>query len=239
MEIVSIIVAAGFVLFLPGFAISFVFFVKGKIDVIERIALSFALSIAVVPLVTFYTNLLGVPITKISVVIQIFSLLALTGVTLAVKHLIRKGKTYIDLPSQEYKPEIHNIQATPPNRFIANVHIILDELFKVSLVTYLLLLILETIKEGFVTYFFDPTVLLYIVIASGIGMAITQHIGQEIRKESGTNKVNWFYIYCMSFLGAALVYIKTDELGNLSLIITVATFISIVLVSYLIFTERE
>ena len=55
-----------FVLFLPGFVWTFVFFSnKGekKVDLIERVALSFALSIAIVPLVVFYLNLIGLKIS--------------------------------------------------------------------------------------------------------------------------------------------------------------------------------
>ena len=64
-----------YVLFLPGFIISYIFFPKtkefesedekekGAFDWIERIALSFALSIAIVPLAVFYLNLVGVKIS--------------------------------------------------------------------------------------------------------------------------------------------------------------------------------
>lgn len=73
-------------LFLPGFAWSFVFFKKDEIDWIERIALSFGLSIAIVPLVVFWLNyFLGVKVNFLNVSIII---LALT-VTAAV---ILKGK---------------------------------------------------------------------------------------------------------------------------------------------------
>lgn len=53
-----------FVLFLPGYIISFLFF--KDIEILERIALSFALSIAVVPLLVFYFNLIGVRISLLN-----------------------------------------------------------------------------------------------------------------------------------------------------------------------------
>ena len=71
MQVILTIIAAITVLFVPGFAASFVFFRKGKIDYIERVALSFALSIAIVPLIVFYTNIIGITITAASVSIQI------------------------------------------------------------------------------------------------------------------------------------------------------------------------
>ncbi|MBP9779907.1 DUF1616 domain-containing protein [Candidatus Gracilibacteria bacterium] len=56
-----------FILFLPGYFLVKSFFSDSEIDVLERFALSFALSISVVPLLTFYTNLLGLKITALNV----------------------------------------------------------------------------------------------------------------------------------------------------------------------------
>ncbi len=61
LESFRIVFGSVYVLFIPGFIISFIFF-PDKIDVIERIALSFALSIAIVPLAVFYLNLIGIKI---------------------------------------------------------------------------------------------------------------------------------------------------------------------------------
>ncbi|MFH1801930.1 MAG: DUF1616 domain-containing protein [archaeon] len=69
LESFRVIFGAVYVLFLPGFIWSFVFFDnrgERNIDVIERIALSFALSIAIVPLAVFYLNLVGLKISALS-----------------------------------------------------------------------------------------------------------------------------------------------------------------------------
>jgi len=72
MEILRIIAGSIFVLFIPGLAWSLVFFGRDEIDVIERIALSFGLSIAIVPLIMFYLNyLLGIRITLINSTVTI------------------------------------------------------------------------------------------------------------------------------------------------------------------------
>lgn len=55
-DVVRIIFGSIFVLFVPGFAWSYVFFDRGKIDVVERLALSFGLSIALVPITVFWFN---------------------------------------------------------------------------------------------------------------------------------------------------------------------------------------
>jgi len=80
-----IVFGSVYVLFLPGFLISYLFFPKtselekkGSIDWIERIALSFALSIAVVPLLVFYLNLLGLKITALNSVIVVLIIILLS-----------------------------------------------------------------------------------------------------------------------------------------------------------------
>jgi uncharacterized membrane protein len=66
-----IIFGSFYVLFLPGVVLTFAFFKGKEIDILERIALSFALSIAVVPLLVFYLNLIGMKINTLNVVLVI------------------------------------------------------------------------------------------------------------------------------------------------------------------------
>ncbi len=76
IELLRIPIGSVFVLFLPGYAWSFVFFKKGEIDLIERFALSFGLSIAFVPLVVFWLNwLLKIRINIITVTAVILGLI--------------------------------------------------------------------------------------------------------------------------------------------------------------------
>jgi len=70
-----------FVLFLPGYVITELF-LKRK-DVIETIALSFALSIAIVPLAVFYLNKMGM---RINTVNSILTILGIIGISLIIKH---------------------------------------------------------------------------------------------------------------------------------------------------------
>lgn len=113
-----IIFGSVYVLFLPGFIISFIFFPgtkrfeenQGKrmdeekkqkteekdngkgIDWIERIALSFALSIAIVPLAVFYLNLIGIKINFLSSFLEILAIIVVSAAVLA----IRKSKVLIN-----------------------------------------------------------------------------------------------------------------------------------------------
>ncbi|MCD6528123.1 DUF1616 domain-containing protein [bacterium] len=72
-----IVFGSVYVLFLPGLVLTFVFFKREEIDIIERIALSFALSIAVVPLLVFYLNLIGMKINPLNVSLVIAGIIIL------------------------------------------------------------------------------------------------------------------------------------------------------------------
>lgn len=92
LESLRIVFGSIYVLFLPGFILSYVFFPKtkefdsknkdnerekGAVDWIERIALSFALSIAIVPLAVFYLNLIGVKINLLNSSLTILGIIIL------------------------------------------------------------------------------------------------------------------------------------------------------------------
>ena len=86
MELLRIIFGAVFVLFLPGYTWSFVFFKKGEIDLIERIALSFGLSIAIVPLVVFWLNwLLKIKIDMVNVTAVILGLIGCALIIMLIR----------------------------------------------------------------------------------------------------------------------------------------------------------
>ena len=75
-----------FVLFVPGFAWSYVFFTKKNIDWIERVALSFGLSIALVPLCVFWLNfLLHVKITLLNTSLIVCGLTAIPVVYIIIR----------------------------------------------------------------------------------------------------------------------------------------------------------
>ncbi len=94
LEALRIVFGSIYVLFVPGFILSFVFFPKtrafeerkneeerekGAIDWIERIALSFALSIAVVPLAVFYLNLIGLKINLLNSALTILGIIVISA----------------------------------------------------------------------------------------------------------------------------------------------------------------
>ena len=96
LESFRIVFGSVYVLFLPGFIISFIFFPKTNekkgIDWLERIALSFALSIAIVPLVVFYLNLAGIKITLLSTSLIILGIIIVSVIILKRKAIITMFK---------------------------------------------------------------------------------------------------------------------------------------------------
>jgi len=98
LNVLRIIFGSIFILFLPGYTWSFIFFKRGKIDLIERIALSFGLSIALVPLTVFYLNyLLKVKISLADTSIVVGTLVAIPLAFVGAKSLLG------NLPSQNRK----------------------------------------------------------------------------------------------------------------------------------------
>ena len=93
LEAFRIVFGSIYVLFLPGFILTYIFFKKtkefeskekGAIDWIERIALSFALSIAVVPLVIFYLNLIGLKINTLNSSLTILGIIIISLIILRI-----------------------------------------------------------------------------------------------------------------------------------------------------------
>ncbi len=93
LESFRIVFGSIYVLFIPGFIISYIFFPKTSntdfdheekksIDWLERIALSFALSIAIVPLTVFYLNLIGLKISLINSFITILVIIIVSFIIL-------------------------------------------------------------------------------------------------------------------------------------------------------------
>ena len=88
LSIIRAVPAFILVFFLPGFAWSFVFF--RQLSVIERVALSFGLSIAVVTLSLFALNMLiGIKITAVN---SILVIIVITIVPVAIYYLIRLAR---------------------------------------------------------------------------------------------------------------------------------------------------
>ena len=95
LDVLKAVFGGIFILFLPGFIWSFIFFFKREIDWVERIGLSIGLSIAIVPLTVFWLNwLFDVRITLLNTSLAVCVLIALPAAYLLVtRPALRKDVT--------------------------------------------------------------------------------------------------------------------------------------------------
>lgn len=92
-----VVAGAAFVLFVPGYAWSRVFYRKGSIGFVERALYSVAISIALVSVAFFFCNLfLGIPINMLSSTVILVFLTILAPIHI----LLRKRGVYARLAPQ-------------------------------------------------------------------------------------------------------------------------------------------
>jgi hypothetical protein len=124
--------------------------------------------------------------------------------------------------------------------WLAKIHLLAEEFFQYSLITYLILLLAETIKEGFVSFFFNLNILLIVVLASGVIMVLThnEHLEPE-RTKHKIKTADVEYTILLATGGAFLVWYKTQDLGIISFVIAGLTAMIILLLSFLLLTDNS
>ena len=114
-----------------------------------------------------------------------------------------------------------------------------QQLFVTLLVTYLLLLLVETIWERSVSSYLNLNYLLIVLIAVGIVAVLT---GPERAQVSERRRLGKRYIFigaCAALAGAFIVWYKTNDIGWLSYVVSVASGGVIAVLFLLIWTERD
>ena len=122
------------------------------------------------------------------------------------------------------------------NKSFRAVVAFVQQLFVTLLVTYLLLLLIETIFPDSVSRYLNLNYWLIAVIVTGIITVLTR---QEITKpqekeEKHPDTGNIIVLICIGVIGAALIWYKTREIGWLSYLISIVGGAMIVLLSMLI-----
>lgn len=113
-----------------------------------------------------------------------------------------------------------------------------QEFFTSILVTYLLLLLLEELKEGFVSNYLNLNIVLGIVLASGIVTVLTGK--DELEEKRGRlTKKDYIWVFGLGGLGAAIICYKTQGLGYLSYAISIISGALIILLSLLLLSEEN
>lgn len=112
------------------------------------------------------------------------------------------------------------------------------ELFITLLITFLLLLLAETVWEGSVSAYMNINYLLIIVIASGAISVITRKEEEKVEKVE-LKKKDYLYIGILGIAGSLIVWYKIQDIGGLAYLISIVAGVLIILLSLLLFKEDE
>lgn len=112
------------------------------------------------------------------------------------------------------------------------------ELFSTLLVTFLLLLLAETIWKDSVSTYMNINYFLIIVIISGIISVFTAKEEDKPEKVELTRK-DYLYIVTLGAAGTFIVWYKIKNIGKLAYLISIVAGVLIILLSLLIFEEDE
>ncbi len=113
---------------------------------------------------------------------------------------------------------------------------IINLMFQSLLVLYLVLLLAEQIWPSSVSWYLNLNYLLIFVVIAGILSVFTK---QKPQKKERITKKDYIYISILSIAGFIIIFIKTQELGWLSYVISIIAGILIFLLSYLVLEEEE
>lgn len=125
------------------------------------------------------------------------------------------------------------------NRFIRWCLELAQQLFIVLLITFLLLILLETVFEGSVSLYINLNHLLIILIVVGVIAVLTVSTKAESVKEERFTAKGIFLIICAAIGGAAIIWYKTHDIGWISYVISAVSGGLIVLLSMLIWRGDE
>ena len=120
---------------------------------------------------------------------------------------------------------------------------LIAEIFKISLLSYLVFYLIEDFFPGFVSGFFSMNILLGIVVGSGVFTVISQKEeskegeGKEVKNKIRARDI--VFIVILSIIAGGLIYLKTKDLGKLGLAISIISGIIILLMSILLLTEEQ
>ncbi len=120
---------------------------------------------------------------------------------------------------------------------------LISEIFQASLLSYLVLYVLEDFIPGFVSKYLDINIMLGVVVASGV-LTVLFRGWEEPQRDHKTKSSKWIWknvvlIVVLSIAGGCLVFWRLKDLGAISAPIAILSGIIILLVSLLLLFEDE
>lgn len=113
---------------------------------------------------------------------------------------------------------------------------LVNHLFQILLVTYLILLLVEQVFSGSISVYLNLNWLLLVVIIAGILDVFSEH---HIIMNKKPTKKDYLFIYALGILGFLIIKYKTFQLGWLSWVISIVAGILIILLSILVLDDEE
>ncbi len=113
---------------------------------------------------------------------------------------------------------------------------LINHIFQILLVTYLVLLLIEQVWTGLVSTYLNLNYLLVFVIFSGILDVFSEH---SPRKREEIKTRDYWFIAVLGVLGFVIIKYKTAALGWLSWVISIIAGILIILLSLLVLEEDD
>lgn len=116
---------------------------------------------------------------------------------------------------------------------------IISEIFKISLISYLVFYLIESFKTGFITDYFELNILLIITILTGIFTVLFKKEADEKKEKQIIRPKDYIFIIILGLVAAGIIYYKIKGLGWLSYVISVISGVIIILLSILLLNEPE
>jgi len=115
------------------------------------------------------------------------------------------------------------------------------DLFQYTLVTYLILLLIETVWGKRVSHFLDLNNFLIAVIVSGVMADFFSVKKLENSEKVSRNilKGDYFLMSIFGIISVLIVWYKSASLGSLLLLLLVVSELAIVLLLMLVFVEKD
>jgi len=113
---------------------------------------------------------------------------------------------------------------------------VINYLFQSLLIGYLILLLIEQIWTGSVSFYLNLNYLLVAVILLGILDVFSEHKKQVYKKPA---KKDYLYIILLGIAGFFIIKFKTIQLGWISWLISIIAGILIILLSILVLQEDD
>ena len=119
---------------------------------------------------------------------------------------------------------------TRRNNFLWFVRELLKEIFKVSLITYLLFYLIDEIKTGFISNYFDLNILLAATIASGVLVFLIHGEGKTPAAQP-VGIYNYVIVYFLSLSTGIIIYYLMRSFGAFSYLISAIAVVLIASIS--------